>query len=214
MLTPPGMGGKKYRITGDRYPRMRRPRHRRRIILTLVAAACVLGLGGWGTLQLIDVFGGSSTTARATQDDKKCPRPGSSDGSRAKPVAGKPPKPAAVTVNVLNATQQSGLARRTADELKRRGFKIGKVGNAPAPFDKKVKGTGILLGSKTAAAGSLKVLSTQLVGAEQRTDGRKGGDLDLILGDAFKELTRVQDAEKALALLNRPSPEPSAAAKC
>lgn len=25
MLTPPGMGGK-YRITGDKYPRMRRPR--------------------------------------------------------------------------------------------------------------------------------------------------------------------------------------------
>ncbi len=43
MLTPPGMGGK-YRITGDAFPRMRRPRKRRRLVLAGVGAVVALGL--------------------------------------------------------------------------------------------------------------------------------------------------------------------------
>lgn len=187
MLTPPGMGGKKYRITGDRYPRMRRPRHRRRIALALVATACALGLAGWGTLQLIDVFGGHGSTAQASQGKKHCRDSGKEDAAQARTAARKLPAPGTLTVNVLNATPRSGLAKHTADELQKRGFKIGKVGNAPAAYDKKVKGAGILLGP-AAADGPLKVLATQLAGAQQKTDGRKGAELDLIIGDAFKAL--------------------------
>ncbi|MEU5210392.1 LytR C-terminal domain-containing protein [Streptomyces sp. NPDC020742] len=212
MLTPPGMGGKKYRITGDRYPRMRRPRHRRRIVLILVATACTLGLAGWGTLQLIDVFGGRSNTAQAAPEKKHC-ETGSKAAAQAAPAVQKPPAPATLTVNVFNATPRSGLAKRTADELKKRGFKIGKVGNAPAAYDKKVKGAGILLGP-AAAEGPMKVLATQLTGAEQKTDGRKGAALDLIIGDGFKELVPQQAAAKSLAVLAHPSPAPSAGAKC
>src|SRR3712207_8090848 len=50
-----------------------------------------------------------------------------------------PPEPGRITVNVFNATPRSGLAKQTADELKKRGFKIGDVGNASKEFDKKVK---------------------------------------------------------------------------
>ncbi|MGW5117332.1 LytR C-terminal domain-containing protein [Streptomyces noursei] len=211
MLTPPGMGGK-YRITGDRYPRMRRPRHRRRIILSIVASACALGLVGWGTLQLIDVFGGRGSTAQAAQDTRPCPD-GTGGPAKAAPSAAKPPAPASLTVNVYNATPRSGLAKRTADELQKRGFKIGKVGNAPAAYDKKVAGTGMLLGPAAATGGALKVLATQLAGAQLKTDDRKGADLDLIIGGAFKELTAPQQAAKALALLSRPAQAP-APAKC
>ncbi|MEU8913541.1 LytR C-terminal domain-containing protein [Streptomyces nigrescens] len=214
MLTPPGMGGKKYRITGDRYPRMRRPRHRRRIVLSLVAAACALGLAGWGTLQLIDVFGGRSNTAHAGQDKQKCPDGAEADAAQAKTAARKLPAPGALTVNVFNATPRSGLAKRTADELQKRGFKIGKVGNAPAAYDKKIKGAGILLGPKAAVDGPLKVLATQLTGAQQKTDTRKGAELDLIIGDAFKALATQQAATKSLSLLTHPSPAPAADAKC
>ncbi|MFG2890172.1 LytR C-terminal domain-containing protein [Streptomyces sp. NPDC048248] len=215
MLTPPGMGGKKYRITGDRYPRMRRPRHRRRIVLTLVATVCVLGLTGWGSLQLIDVFGGKSSTAQAAQGKHKCRTGDTAKGPHAKPAAVGPlPKPAVLTVNVFNATPRSGLAKSTADELKKRGFKIGKVGNAPAAYDKKIKGTAILLGPKSAVDGPLKVLATQLAGAELKTDDRKGTELDLLIGDGFKELAKPQEAEKSLALLTQPSPRPSTADKC
>ncbi|MFE3647311.1 LytR C-terminal domain-containing protein [Streptomyces sp. NPDC059152] len=210
MLTPPGMGGK-YRVTGDRYPRMRRPRHRRRILLGIVAGACVLGLVGWGTLQLIDVFGGRGSTAQAAQDKRHCPDGAAAGHAKATPPAAKPPAPAALTVNVYNATPRSGLAKRTADELQKRGFKIGKVGNAPAAYDKKVPGAGILLGPKAATDGPLKVLATQLAGAQLKTDDRTGADLDLIIGGGFQQLTAPQAAAKALALLSRPTQEPVAA---
>ncbi|KIZ19241.1 membrane protein [Streptomyces natalensis ATCC 27448] len=209
------MGGKKYRITGDRYPRMRRPRHRRRIVLTLAAAACALGLVGWGSLQLIDVFGGKGATAQAAPGKKKCsPVQAEQARSRAQAARTPLPKPGALTVNVLNATPRSGLAKKTADELAKRGFKIGKVGNAPDGYDKKVKGTGIVLGAKAAAQGPLKMLGTQLMGAEQKTDGRKGADIDLIIGSGFKDLTQKQDAERAVAQLAHPAPPPAHDAGC
>ncbi|MEU9118353.1 LytR C-terminal domain-containing protein [Streptomyces sp. NPDC048506] len=214
MLTPPGMGGKKYRITGDRYPRMRRPRHRRRIVLTILATVCALGLVGWGTLQLIDVFGGGGSTAQAAQDKKHCPDGAKEAAAPAAPAVQKPPAPGTLTVNVFNATQHSGLAKRTADELQKRGFKIGKVGNAPAAYDKKIKGVGILLGPAAATEGPLKVLATQIAGVDQKTDTRKGADLDLIIGDAFKSLATPQAAAKSLALLTHPAPAPSTDTRC
>ncbi len=207
MLTPPGMGGKKYRITGDRYPRMRRPRHRRRITLVITAAVCALALAGWGTLQLIDVFGGKGGTAQAAQDKKKCPPDGAQQaGSASSSGTGKPlPKPADVSVNVFNATARGGLAKTTADELKKRGFKVGKVGNAPPAYDKKVKGAGVLLGAQTTSDGARKVLGTQLEGAESKTDTRKTGDVDLIIGDTFKALAEPAAAQKSLTALTAPS---------
>ncbi|MEV5593886.1 LytR C-terminal domain-containing protein [Streptomyces sp. NPDC052496] len=207
MLTPPGMGGKKYRITGDRYPRMRRPRHRRRIALAITAAVCALALAGWGTLQLIDVFGGRGGTAQAAQDKKKCPDKGGTKQTSALAAGtGKPlPRPADVTVNVLNATARGGLAKSTADELKKRGFKVGKVGNAPPAYDKKIKGTGVLLGARATSEGAQKVLGTQLEGAELKSDTRKTGDVDLLIGDTFKALAEPAAAQKALTALTAPA---------
>ncbi|WP_028815048.1 LytR C-terminal domain-containing protein [Streptomyces flavidovirens] len=209
MLTPPGMGGK-YRITGDKYPRMRRPRNRRRTILAVVASLVALAMAGWGTLQLIDVFGGGSgkktTAAGRGQDCPKAATPSAPVRNAALP------KPAKIKVNVYNATKRGGLAKETADELKKRGFTIGKVGNAPPEYDKKVKGAGILLGAPRAVSGVLPVLATQLKGAVQKADARKGADVDLILGNGFKTLTTKKDADKALTALARPAPAPSA--KC
>ncbi|MEU1019207.1 LytR C-terminal domain-containing protein [Streptomyces sp. NPDC005898] len=222
MLTPPGMGGK-YRITGDKYPRMRRTGGRRRIVLAVIASAAALGLIGWGTLQLIHVFSGGGDTSsavagRAASDCDREPggphRPARGTDPGAAREAGREgrpaplPKPGQITVNVFNATPRGGLAKGTADELKKRGFAIGEVGNATKEFDKKVKGTGILLGAKTAATAALPVLGTQLAGAELRTDGRDGDEVDLIIGEKFKDLVKKEDADKALATLTRPEPTP------
>jgi hypothetical protein len=201
------MGGK-YRITGDKYPRMRPPRRRARLVAAVVASVAVLGLIGWGTLQLIDVFtGGKKASAAGPKTD--C-HPKADTAAQVKAL----PKPGQITVNVYNATERTGLAKSTADELKKRGFKIGDVGNAPGEFDKKVKSAGILLGPAAARNTSLQVLATQLAGAEQRTDARKGADLDLILGDGFKGLDKPAAAEQALTRLSAPAPKAATKKSC
>lgn len=202
MLTPPGMGGK-YRITGDKYPRMSRPRRRGKLILAATASVVTLGLAGWGTLQLIDVFTGGNRQANAADHKTDC--------SSAKPStpAKALPKPAKITVNVYNATPRSGLAKKAADELKKRGFTIGEVGNAPAAYDKKVAGPGVLLGAPSATNGSFPVLGTQLQGAVLKTDARRTADVDLILGTKFTAFSTPQSAADALTALTNPSPAPS-----
>ncbi|MGW1503815.1 LytR C-terminal domain-containing protein [Streptomyces mirabilis] len=209
------MGGQ-YRITGDKYPRMRRPRGRRRLVFLVVASVTALGLVGWGTLQLIDVFTGKGdkATAAGTKGDCTSKVGPSAKATTASSAAGTLPRPGQITVNVLNATPRSGLAKQTADELKKRGFRIGDVGNATATYDKKVDGAGILLGAKGAAQAALPVLGTQLSGAEVKTDGRAQADrVDLIIGTAFKSLTKKEDADKALATLSGPRPAASASPK-
>ncbi|MEW2161520.1 LytR C-terminal domain-containing protein [Streptomyces sp. NPDC007084] len=215
MLTPPGMGGQ-YRITGDKYPRMRRPRGRRRLAFLVVASVAALGLIGWGTLQLIDVFtGGGKVSTAATKADCGSKASPAARASAAAAVADTPPKPGQITVNVLNATPRSGLAKETADELRKRGFKIGDVGNATAAYDKKVEGAGLLLGAKAADRAALPVLNTQLAGAELKTDGRtQATTVDLIIGNGFKALTKKEDADKALTVLAQPQPTPSAKKSC
>ncbi|MFI9823417.1 LytR C-terminal domain-containing protein [Streptomyces sp. NPDC052013] len=203
------MGGQ-YRITGDKYPRMRRPRRRGRLVVLTVAGAAVLGVAGWGTLQLIEVFTGGGNPASAAGTKAACAAKAS-----ASPRAKALPEPGTIKVNVLNATTRSGLAKKTADELKKRGFKIGEVGNATKEYDKKVKGTGVLLGPASALNTSLPVLATQLSGAERRTDAvRKGTEVDLIIGDGFRALTKKADADKALAALATPSPAPTSKKGC
>ncbi|MFE9404400.1 LytR C-terminal domain-containing protein [Streptomyces sp. NPDC006530] len=203
MLTPPGMGGK-YRIKGDAYPRMRRPRKRGRLVLALVGAVVALGLIGWGTIQLIDVFGGGGKS-RAAAHQKPCPAPSASTAAAPQAL----PKPAQITVNVYNATPRGGLAKAVADELKKRGFAIGKVGNAPSEYDKKVPGNGVLLGAPAAARGPFSVLGAQLKGATQKTDTRDTQDVDLILGTTFANLNTPKDADTTLAALAKPAPAPS-----
>ncbi|MER7055225.1 LytR C-terminal domain-containing protein [Streptomyces sp. NPDC000351] len=194
------MGGQ-YKITGDKYPRMRPARRRGRLAFAAVSCVTVLGLLGWGTLQLIDVFtGGDKASAAGAADCPATPAKAS-----ASPAAVAVPKPAQVTVNVLNATTVGGLAQKTADELKKRGFRVGDVSNAPKEYDKKVDGTGVLLGPAASLKTSLPVLGAQLPAAERRTDAaRKGATVDLIIGKGFKGLATQADAAAALTELAAP----------
>ncbi|MET9884691.1 LytR C-terminal domain-containing protein [Streptomyces sp. NPDC006430] len=215
MLTPPGMGGK-YRVTGAAYPRMSRPRRRRRIVFTALGAVLGLALLGYGSLQLMNVFRGESGSDKhhkAAAKDCATPKPKAGGAAAASAAAAVPavvlPQPGEITVNVYNATPRAGLAKAVGDELKKRGFTVGTVGNAPADFDKKVPGTGILLGSPKTDKAVFSVLGTQLDGDTQQTDAREGADVDLILGDAFKELSPKETADKELALLAHPQPAPA-----
>ncbi|MER5810652.1 LytR C-terminal domain-containing protein [Streptomyces sp. NPDC002033] len=224
MLTPPGMGGK-YRVTGAAYPRMSRPRRRRKVVFALLGSLLALALLGYGGLQLIGVFRGDGKR-NAAAAGKDCPTASPGAGKAAKavntgsgpgaapsaPPAAALPQPGQITVNIYNATPRAGLAKAVRDELEKRGFVIGQVGNAPAGFDKKVPGAGILVGSPRTDKAAYSVLAAQLTGVTTQTDAREGGDIDLILGDSFKELTAKADADKALAALANPVPAP--AGKC
>ncbi len=212
MLTPPGMGGK-YRVTGAAYPRLSRRPRRRRIVFAVLGAVLGIALLGYGSLQLIQVFRGDGDEPRATAGGK-CPDKGSGAASAAPAAAPAVvlPQPADITVNVYNATQRAGLAKAVGDELKARGFTVGQVGNAPADFDKKVPGTGILLGSPKTDKAAYSVLGTQLAGDTLQSDAREGADIDLILGDAFTELSPKATADQELALLA--NPKPAAAPAC
>ncbi|TDU05478.1 LytR cell envelope-related transcriptional attenuator [Streptomyces sp. 846.5] len=235
MLTPPGLKGKQYRITGTTYPRLARPNTRRRRIVQSVSGVVVLAVLSWGTVQLVDVFGGGhkktaaagctrTTTAAgaaagtAGSADKASAAPSGSAPASASPVAaafaalvpGAVPKPAAVTVNVYNATNRAGLAGQTAAELKKRGFTIGKIGNAPAALENKVPGSAQVTGGKAGAA-MMTLLGTEVSGSHPVTDKRNDTTVDLVLGNGFSALATPAQAAQAVALASRPSPSATAA---
>jgi hypothetical protein len=239
MLTPPGLKGKQYRVTGTTYPRLARPNTRRRRIMQSVTGVVVLAVLGFGAFQLVDVFGGGHKKAGAAGCTRTSTVAGSADKasgaaspapsgsghptaapgspSAAAPVAafaalvpGAVPKPAAVTVNVYNATDRVGLAGQTAAALKKRGFTIGKIGNAPAPLQNKVAGSAQITGGKAGAA-MMTVLGTEVSGAHPVTDTRNDTTVDLVLGNGFSALATPAQAAQAVALASRPSPSATAA---
>ncbi|MFJ2862632.1 LytR C-terminal domain-containing protein [Kitasatospora sp. NPDC087314] len=223
MLTPQGLKGKQYRITGNAYPRLGRPPKKSRKVIAALAALLALALIGLGGVQLYDIFGGknknASAQACATPSGKPLAAPGPGDpAASGAPAAaqGDPhaiPQPAAVTVNVYNATAKSGLAGRTAEELKKRGFTIGKVGNAPAELDKKVPGTAQVIAGP-AGAGAATLLGSQIAGATATADARTDGTVDFVIGDSYNALLDETQAAAALALATKPSPAPTATGSC
>ncbi|MFE5584482.1 LytR C-terminal domain-containing protein [Kitasatospora sp. NPDC056531] len=225
MLTPQGLKGKQYRITGNAYPRLGRPPKKSRKVIAALAGLLALALIALGGVQLYDIFTGkgknTSAQACATPSGKPlaAPTPGAPAASGATgPAApgGDPhviPQAAAVTVNVYNATTKAGLAGRTADELKKRGFTIGKVGNAPAELDKKVPGTAQVIAGPAGAGGGTLV-GSQIAGATVTADARTDASVDFVIGDSYNALLDESQAAAALALAIKPSPTPSATGSC
>ncbi|MEU3461410.1 LytR C-terminal domain-containing protein [Streptomyces sp. NPDC006733] len=209
MLTPSGMGGK-YRITGNQYPRLGRPRRRGRIILAVVSSVVVLGLIGWGTLQLIDVFSGGSgkDPAQAHAAPVSC-KPTAAPAPK---PTGKPaplPAPATIGVTVFNATPKGGLARVTADEMAKRGFHVIKFSNAPIEYEKKVAVPALIVAGP-AGERAARVVGTQVAGSTVRIDPKRAGPaVDLVIGTAYTKLADPKDAAKALATAASPTPAPS-----
>ncbi|WP_030061388.1 MULTISPECIES: LytR C-terminal domain-containing protein [Streptomyces] len=226
MLTPQGLKGKQYRITGNSYPRLGRPPKRSRKVIAALAGLLALALVALGGVQLYDIFTGrnrnASAQACATPSGKPLAAPtggatpGAPAASGAAAAQGDPhaiPQPATVTVNVYNATAKAGLAGRTAEELKKRGFTIGKVGNAPAELDKKVPGTAqVIAGPAGAGAGTL--LGSQIAGAAVTADARTDASVDFVIGDSYNALLDETQAAAALALATKPSPTPTTTGSC
>lgn len=218
MLTPQGLKGKQYRITGNSYPRLGRPPRKSRKILAAVGSLLALALIALGGVQLVDIFSGKNRSGTpqacaspaATISGKPLAAPAADGSPSPGATSTAVPQPEAVTVNVYNATEKSGLAARTAEEFKKRGFVIGKVGNAPATVEK-LPTTTIQVISGPAGLGAATLLSSQVTGATATADARVDPSVDVVVGDAFTALLDPTQAAAALAIATKPSPTPSPA---
>lgn len=106
------------------------------------------------------------------------------------------PKPATVTVNVFNATDRSGLARTTADELGRRGFGIGSIANDP--LGATIAGVGEVRHGPDGLAGA-QLVTYYVPGAVLVADARTGSTVDLVLGETFVRIAPQKTVDAALA---------------
>jgi hypothetical protein len=94
--------------------------------------------------------------------------------------------PRAVTINVYNATDRSGLAASVAKSLRTQGFKIAAVANDP--LGKSIGGVGEVRRGRKGAAGAT-LAAARLSGAKVVRDGRTDDTVDLVLGNTFTALS-------------------------
>lgn len=112
-------------------------------------------------------------------------------------AAAAPPSlaPSTVTVRVLNATTQQGLATTVAKELQSRGLTVSEVGNDSS--GRKVAGVGEIRHGprgKEAAA----YMEVYLKGASDYLDTRATASVDLVIGPDFKQIATPDQVAAAL----------------
>jgi hypothetical protein len=142
------------------------------ITLIVIVLVGVLVAAALGFVVFRAVRGGSPT---ATPTPGVCPQVTTTPGAGL-------PKTAAVTINVYNATQRSGLARTTASQLRSSGFVVISVANDP--LSKKIPGVAELRYGKKGAANA-KLLAFYLPSATLVLDKRADSTVDVVLGETF-----------------------------
>ena len=100
------------------------------------------------------------------------------------------PIPSEVKVNIYNTTYKTGLAKTVADAVAARGFKVKDVSNDPLRTMQ--LGTAVIrYGEEGDLAATL--LQGHVPGAQLLEDDRLGTGIDLVIGNAFTELTPIAD---------------------
>jgi len=159
----------------------RRHMHERQAVIfgVLLAALAVIGLGAAAVytdsidIPFFDKSFAAAPSPTPTRDSVPCP-----------PQGALPVKYSKVKVNVYNGTQTAGLAGKTADDLKDRGFKVATTTNAPVQYAGVAR---INFGYKGVA--QAYTLAAQLPDAEMTLDARTNTSVDLTLGSDFTDLT-------------------------
>ena len=159
--------------------RSRRAR-RRRALITLAIVALMLFFAFWYAY----AYYKDSNGARAAAPTVTC-----TATSTAK-------VPSQVTVNVYNATERTGLAARTATDVRKRGFKVSTVSNDPLQKNVTVAAEVRYGASGTASS---KLVLALVKGAKAVKDSRTDASVDLVLGTKFTALTAPPKATPATA---------------
>jgi len=109
------------------------------------------------------------------------------------------PKPATITVSVLNGTDRYQLATQVTALLKARGFRVGTPGDAPSHL----AGVGqIQFGAAGRAAATL--LSYYVPGAAMVAESRSGTALTLVVGAGYHALATPTSVAKSVAGAKKP----------
>jgi anionic cell wall polymer biosynthesis LytR-Cps2A-Psr (LCP) family protein len=94
--------------------------------------------------------------------------------------------PAEVTVDVLNATGQSGLAATAADALKAQGFLVGEVGNDPGQVTSSVVRHGPDAGEQA------RTVAAAVPGSVLQSSDALAGKVQLVLGPGYSTVVPVE----------------------
>ena len=170
------------------------PRKRHPVTTTIIVVLMMAVLFGatYGVVHLIRGGGGGTPGAAATT-----PTPCVTTTVKPGVVL---PKPGTVTVNVYNATNRAGLAKRTSAVLATRGFPIGHVANDP--LGKSVKGVAEVRYGPSGEQGA-KLLLYYVPGAVLVADQRTDASVDLVLGTKFVAVAPQKTVDAALV---KPTP--------
>lgn len=164
--------------------------------MTLLVLVCLVSVAAWyGYDEVLNV-------APAPAPTEVCSTP--------KPKSKQRITSQTVTVNVYNASKVAGLADRTADELRERGFTVEKVGNDP--YNSKVPKAEVRGRAKDAP--EVLLVSEQLAGESRRGDDRDDATVDLIIGANYTGLVAkaptAMDVDTPVAVCVTVTPTPVA----
>ena len=112
------------------------------------------------------------------------------------------PKPKTIKLNVLNGSDRVGMATITADILKSRGFKIGKVGN----FNEYTVTSTVEIHYGPTGSDAAKLVAAYIKDAQLVEDGRANATVDVIVGQNFDSVLTTDEAKE---VLSRPIASPS-----
>lgn len=160
--------------------RARRTR-RRRALITLGIVALMLFFAFWYAYSYYQDSNKAKASPTATCSTTAT--------TTAKPTGKATPTartPAQVTVNVYNATERSGLAAKTAADIRKRGYKVSTVSNDPLQRNVAIPAE-VRYG--TSGTASAKLVLTLVKGSKGVKDGRADSSVDLVLGEKFTALT-------------------------
>ena len=149
-------------------------------LIFLLSLSLLSGMVWWRVLHRVD-----STANPSTRPPASCATP----ATRAVAL----PKPATITVNVLNATNTTGLAKAVTEKLRTRGFKVG------VPTNDTTTSTESQVRYATKAVAAARLVQLYVPGSKLVPVTGVSATIVLAIGSSFKVLATPAQIAKAQA---------------